>query len=142
MTPSPSGYRTLWPMVAYFSLAVLLAAVMLLLSYVLGQRHNERQTDKIYEGGIESTGTAQLRFSVKFYLVAVFFVVFDLESVFIFSWAVAIRETGWTGFAEAFIFIIVLMAALVYLWKLGALDVGPKRAILKKSSLREGVSDK
>ncbi|MDA8090399.1 MAG: NADH-quinone oxidoreductase subunit A [Nitrospiraceae bacterium] len=92
------------------------------LSYVLGQRHRERETAQPYESGIISTGTARVRFDVKFYLIAMFFVVFDLESLFIFSWAVAVRESGWAGYVEALIFIGVLMAALVYLWRLGALD--------------------
>ena len=129
-------------MLVYFCLAVLLAGVMLMLSHVLGQRHKERQTDKSYEGGIESTGTSQLRFSVKFYLVAVFFVVFDLESVFIFAWSVALREAGWMGFTEAVIFILVLVVALVYLRKLGALDVGPRAKRTTGGNPQEGVLDR
>jgi NADH-quinone oxidoreductase subunit A len=60
--------------------------------------------------------------SAKFYLVAMFFVIFDLEAVFIFAWAIAVRETGWNGYAEAMLFITVLLATLVYLWRVGALD--------------------
>ena len=114
-------------MLVYFCLAVLLAGVMLMLSHVLGQRHKESQTDKAYEGGIESTDTAQLRFSVKFYLVAVFFVVFDLEAVFLFAWAVAAREVGWAGYWEMVVFVGILVATLAYLWRLGALDWNPGR---------------
>lgn len=127
MTAPDVNTVSLWPMLLYFALAILLTVVMLVLSYFLGQHHHEPQTDMSYEGGIESTGTAQMRFSVKFYLVAMFFVIFDLEAVFIFAWAVALRETGWSGFTEAIIFIVVLTAALVYLWRLGALDVGTVR---------------
>jgi NADH-quinone oxidoreductase subunit A len=65
-----------------------------------------------------------VRFSAKFYLVAMFFVIFDVEAVFISAWTVAVRETGWTGYAEALVFIAVLLAALVYLWRVGALDWG------------------
>lgn len=75
-----------------------------------------------YESGIVSTGTAQVRFDVRFYLVAMFFVIFDLETIFIFAWAVAARELGWTGYVEILIFIGILIAVLVYLWRLGALD--------------------
>ena len=129
----------LWPMAAYFALAILLTVAMLVLSFLLGQHHDESQTGKSYEGGIESTGTAHLRFPVKFYLVAMFFVVFDIESVFIFSWAVSLRETGWAGFIEAVIFIFVLVAALVYLWKLGALDIGTDRQRMDAVAGRKGV---
>lgn len=100
---------------------------MIGISYVLGERHKDLATDEPYESGILRTGTARLRFSAKFYLVAMFFVIFDLEAVFIFTWAIAFRELGWVGYIEVLIFIGVLMAALVYLWRLGALDWGTSR---------------
>jgi NADH-quinone oxidoreductase subunit A len=117
----------LWPLAVYFVAVIVLVAGMLGLSYVLGQRHQDKATGEVYESGILSTGTARLRISAKFYLVAVFFVVFDLEAVFIFAWAVALREVGWSGYIEALIFIAVLVATLVYLWREGALDWGPAR---------------
>jgi NADH-quinone oxidoreductase subunit A len=95
---------------------------MLGLSFVLGQRHHDRSTDSPYESGIVSEGSARVRLSAKFYLVAMFFVIFDLEAIFIFAWAVAVRETGWTGYFEVFIFITVLLVALAYLWRVGALE--------------------
>jgi NADH-quinone oxidoreductase subunit A len=117
----------LWPFGLYFVLVVGLVTVMLGLSYVLGQRHSDKATGEPYEGGIVSAGSAHVRFSLKFYLVAVFFVIFDLESVFIFSWAVAGRELGWRGYWEVLIFVGVLVATLAYLWRLGALDWNVKR---------------
>ncbi len=119
--------RPLWPLAVYFGAVIVLVAGMLSLSYVLGQRHEERATGEAYESGIVSTGTARLRISAKFYLVAMFFVVFDLEAAFIFAWAVSVREVGWRGYIEALIFIVVLVATLVYLWREGALDWGPPR---------------
>ena len=74
-----------------------------------------------------TVGYARLRFPVKFYLVAMFFVIFDLETVFIFAWAIALRDVGWTGYIDMLVFVGVLVAALVYLWRLGALDWGPRR---------------
>lgn len=126
----------LWPLCVYVALVVLLVAAMLGLSYVLGQRHHDRSTDSPYESGILSEGSARVRLSAKFYLVAMFFVIFDLEAVFIFAWAVAVRETGWKGYAEVFIFITVLLAALVYLWRVGALEWGSGRfkSLAKRSS--------
>lgn len=123
----------LWPLVVYFFLVVGLLVFMVVFSYLLGQRHRERATDIPYESGVASTGTARIRFDIKFYLVAMFFVIFDVEAVFIFAWAIALRETGWTGYVEMLIFIAVLLAALVYLWRLGALDWGPRGRTTEKT---------
>ncbi len=116
----------LWPLIVYTALVVLVIATMLA-SFVLGQRHGDPATGKPYESGIVSEGSARVRLSARFYLVAVFFVVFDLEAVFLFAWAVAARDVGWAGYWEAVIFIGVLMAALVYLWGVGALDWATER---------------
>ena len=113
---------TLWAFGIYFVIVLLLVIAMLALSYVLGQRHREHATGSPYESGIVSEGSAHVRLSAKFYLIAMFFVVFDLEAVFIFAWAIAGRELGWPGYWELLIFTGVLIAALVYLWRLGALD--------------------
>jgi NADH-quinone oxidoreductase subunit A len=111
-----------WPLVAYFALVVVLVTTVLVVSYLLGPRHSEPATGEPYEGGIVSEGSARVRFSVRYYLTAMFFVVFDLEAVFLFAWAVAARELGWTGYCEVLLFVGVLFAALIYLWKVGALD--------------------
>lgn len=115
----------LWPILLYFVLVLVLVAGMLALSFVLGQRHHDRATGSPYEAGIVSEGSARVRLSSKFYLVAMLFVVFDLEAVFIFAWALAARELGWAGYIEVLIFITVLVAALGYLWRAGALDWAP-----------------
>jgi len=112
----------LWPFCVYAAIVVVLAGAMIGLSYLLGQRHNESATGSPYESGILSEGSARVRLSAKFYLVAMFFVIFDLEAIFIFAWAVAARETGWLGYAEVFVFISVLLVTLGYLWRVGALD--------------------
>ena len=111
-----------WPLSVYIVLVCMLVMAMLSMSFVLGQRHHDRATGSPYESGILSEGSARVRFSAKFYLIAMFFVVFDLEAVFLFAWAVAVRETGWAGYAEALLFIMVLLATLAYLWRVGALD--------------------
>jgi len=117
----------LWPLGIYIAIVLSLVGAMLGLSYVLGQHHRDRSTDFPYESGISSEGSARVRLSAKFYLIAMFFVIFDLEAIFIFAWAVAVRETGWAGYAEVFIFISVLLAALGYLWRAGALEWGSGR---------------
>ena|SRR3989304_503091 len=114
----------LWPLAVYFGTALLLVTVMITLSYILGQRHSGRATGEPYESGIVSTGSAYVRFDVKFYLIAMFFVIFDLEAIFIFGWAIALREAGWTGYIGMLIFIGILLAALIYLGRVGALEWG------------------
>jgi NADH-quinone oxidoreductase subunit A len=122
----------LWPLAVYFLLTVLIVGGMLVLSYILGQRHREKATGEPYESGIVSTGTAHIRFDVKFYLVAMFFVIFDLEAVFIFAWAVSLREAGWPGYVEMLFFIGFLVATLVYIWRLGGLDWGTTKQKLSR----------
>jgi NADH-quinone oxidoreductase subunit A len=112
----------LWPLAIYFAIVCFLAVAMLSLSYVLGQRHHDRATGSPYESGIVSEGTARVRLSAKFYLVAMFFVIFDLEAVFLFAWSVSIREAGWFGYFEVVVFVVILIATLAYLWRVGALD--------------------
>jgi NADH-quinone oxidoreductase subunit A len=111
-----------WPLAVYTILVGLLVMAMLSMSFVLGERHHDRATGSPYESGILSEGSARVRFSAKFYLISMFFVIFDLEAVFLFAWAVAVRETGWAGYAEVLLFITVLLATLAYLWRVGALD--------------------
>jgi NADH-quinone oxidoreductase subunit A len=81
-----------------------------------------------FESGIDSVGTARMRLSAKFYLVAMFFVIFDVEALYLYAWSVSVRESGWVGFIEAAIFILVLLAGLVYLVRIGALDWTPARS--------------
>ncbi|MEI6790607.1 MAG: NADH-quinone oxidoreductase subunit A [Myxococcaceae bacterium] len=113
-------------MVLIFCAGVLVVVLAMLGGYFLGPRHATKATNMPYESGIISTGSARVKFPVHFYLVALFFVVFDLESVFIYAWSVSIRELGWRGFGQISVFIGVLLVALVYLFRTGALDIGPK----------------
>lgn len=113
-----------WPMAIYVIGVLAIVGLMLGLSYLLGQRHKERATDEVYESGILITGSARVRFSVKFYLIAMFFVIFDLEAVYLIAWATAAKEVGWAGYFEALVFVVVLVVALVYLWRSGGLNFG------------------
>lgn len=127
MSGPPVDNQPLWPLAVYFVAIVAIVAAMIGLSSILGQRHRERATAEPYESGVAATGTAHVRFDIKFYLVAVFFLIFDLEAAFLYAWAVSVRETGWTGYVEVLVFTGVLAAGLAYLWRLGALDWGKKR---------------
>ena len=138
LTSLAANAVTLWPLVVYFLAVIFIAAAMIGLSYFLGQRHQERATGQPYESGIVSTGTARVRLSAQFYLIAMFFVIFDLETVFIFAWAVSAREAGWAGYVEILVFIVILLAALVYLWRLGALDWGTSAKRKARALRRKG----
>ncbi len=128
----------MWSLVLYFVLVLLLTSALIGLSYILGQRHSGRGTGHPYESGIEPTGSARVRFDVKFYLVAMFFVIFDIEAVFIFAWAVSLKENGWAGFIEMAVFILILFAGLVYLWRLGGLETGTTVQKHSSAALRSG----
>jgi NADH-quinone oxidoreductase subunit A len=99
---------------------------MLGISFFLGARNKGRAGKEPFESGIVSVGSARLRLSAKFYVVAMMFVIFDVEALFLYVWAVSVRETGWAGFIEIAVFISVLLAGLVYLGKVGALDWAPE----------------
>ena len=117
----------LWPLVVYFFAVIVLVAAMIGISFFLGERHKERTMGEPYESGVPLITSARVRLDARFYLIAVFFVIFDLETIFIFAWAVALRELGWRGYLEIVIFIGVLLAALVYLWRIGALELRTTR---------------
>ena len=111
---------------AIFCLGVIgLCAFMLLASSILGSRAWGRSKNEPFESGMLPTGSARLRLSAKFYLVAMLFVIFDVEALFLFAWSVSVRESGWAGLIEATVFIAILLAGLVYLWRIGALDWAP-----------------
>jgi len=110
------------PFMIYFGLVMLIVIAMLTISWFLGQRNSRPAKDYPYESGIVPVGGAHFRISVHFYITAILFIIFDLEVVFLFAWAVAVRENGWTGFLEISVFIFILAVALFYLWRVGALD--------------------
>jgi len=112
----------LWPLIMYFVVVLALAAGLIALSRFVGECDRERATGQPYESGIVSEGSARVRLSARFYLVAMFFVILDLEAVFVFAWAMAARELGWRGYWEMVFFVAVLAAALIYLWRIGALE--------------------
>jgi|TARA_R110002073_G_scaffold7032_3_gene40695 NADH-quinone oxidoreductase subunit A len=121
-----SSETSLLPFLIYVLAVLLLVATMLGLSYVLGQRRANKATNMPFESGVLSVGSPQIHMSVEFYLVAIFFVIFDLETVFIFAWAVAFFELGWEGLIAMSVFILILGVALIYELKTGALDWGIK----------------
>ncbi len=115
---------TLWPLALYVGFVLFLVASVVIISAVLGERHEGCARDEPYESGVLSTGSARVRLSTKFYLVALLFVLFDLEAVFIFAWAIAVPELGWVGYYGLLVFVGLLVVGLVYEWRQGGLDWG------------------
>ncbi|MCI5105860.1 MAG: NADH-quinone oxidoreductase subunit A [Pseudomonadales bacterium] len=122
MDSAEAVFEGLQPFLMYTAMVLAVVVTMLGLSYFLGQRIKRQYKETPFESGIISVGSAQFRISVHFYLTAILFIIFDLEVVFLFAWAVAIRESGWPGFIEISVFISILLVALLYLWRIGALD--------------------
>jgi len=120
--PNSDAYLALG---VYVAIATFLIAVLLLLSWGLGHRTRSRHKQEPYESGIYPLDNARLKGPVPFYLVAIFFIIFDVEVIFVASWAVAYDRLGWHGYAHVCFFIFILFLGLVHLWKTGALDWGP-----------------
>ncbi|HEX8695395.1 MAG TPA: NADH-quinone oxidoreductase subunit A [Longimicrobium sp.] len=110
------------PVLILLAVSVANAVFMVVLSTVLSPGKQTRVKAAPYESGMIPLGSTRERFSVKFYVVAILFIVFDVETVFLLPWAVSMRSLGWTGFAAAMVFIVILTVGLVYEWKKGALE--------------------
>jgi NADH-quinone oxidoreductase subunit A len=128
MQPIPGG-ETLSPwvpgaftLIVYGILVFAFIASQLFLAYWLGERKPTREKLRPYESGVIPTGPARLRYPVPFYLVAIFFLIFDVEGAFIFTWAVVYEDIGWPGTLQMSFFIVLLLAGLFYIWKNGGLD--------------------
>ncbi|GAC34618.1 NADH-quinone oxidoreductase subunit A [Paraglaciecola polaris] len=113
----------LWPILLYFAFTLVLLGGVMLVSTILGPRTRGHSTHLPYESGILPLGNARVKFANHFFLYAIFFVIFDLETLFLFAWAISFEQVGVTGFIEALVFILILLIALVYLWRIGALNI-------------------
>src|ERR1044072_6894208 len=103
------------------------ALISVLLSSVLGPRKPTPEKEAPYECGMPAVGDARERQSVKFYLVAMIFLLFDIEVAFLYPWAMALRDLGWPGFLQILLFMLLLLAGYVYVWRKGALDWGEEK---------------
>ncbi|MGA2402299.1 MAG: NADH-quinone oxidoreductase subunit A [Syntrophobacteraceae bacterium] len=127
MHPIADGAMSPWEP-GVFSLAVysiLVAAFIasqLFLAAWVGEKKRTTEKSRPYECGIIPTGSARFRYPVPFYMVAIFFLIFDVEGAYIFTWAVVYREVGWAGYVQMSFFIILLLVGLFYIWKHGGLD--------------------
>ncbi len=114
-----------WSTLIYVVAVVGICAIMLIGSALLGGRSSARARGEPFESGVVASSPERMRLSAKFYLVAMFFVIFDVEALFLYAWAVSVREAGWAGLIEVAVFIFILAASIVYLARIGALDWTP-----------------
>jgi NADH-quinone oxidoreductase subunit A len=122
MPQSHSLLETYGSMFLILGIATVLATLFFTGATLLGPKNPTREKLLPFECGSESTGGRHLKLSVKFYLTAILFVVFDIEAVFIYPWAVQFRSLGWFGLVEMISFLAVVVVALVYVWRKGALE--------------------
>ena len=120
---NPSGTLVLG---LYVCATLVLIAAMLGMSFLLGGTRNARAMREPFESGVLPVGQARLRLPVQYYVVGMFFVIFDMEAVFVFAWAIVVRPAGWTGYFSMLVFLAVLLAAFAYLWRVKALEWGPR----------------
>jgi NADH-quinone oxidoreductase subunit A len=119
----PTSYAEVYfPVLLQVAIAMAVATLMLGLSYLLGKNVRNRVKDMPYESGIVPTGDARHRFSVKFYLVGMLFILFDIEAIFLYPWAVVYRQLKMFAFVEMLIFIALILCGFFFIWKKGALD--------------------
>ncbi|MGE6441089.1 NADH-quinone oxidoreductase subunit A [Psychrobacter sp. NPDC078409] len=124
-----------WSAVAFILAAIGLVVFMLVVPRLLGGRSQGSQKEEVFEAGVVGSGNARIRLSAKFYLVAIFFVIFDLEALYLYAYAVSVREAGWLGFAAAGTFITILIIGLIYELSLGAMNWAPADKLRKKARL-------
>ncbi len=110
------------PILIYMLIAAGLIGVIVLLSELLGKKRHTPAKDMPYECGMDPIGDARHRYTVRFYVIAMFFVVFDIEAIFLYPWAVIFKSLGWFGFVEMLVFIGILVVGLVYVWGKRALE--------------------
>jgi NADH-quinone oxidoreductase subunit A len=112
------------PLLLHFLIAFAVAGAIVTLSWLIGQRKVTRAKMSPYECGVPPVGDARERFSVKFYLVAMLFILFDVEAVFLYPWAIILRELKMFGFLEMLVYVGIVLVGLFYVWKKGVLDWG------------------
>jgi len=126
-----------WSLIAFVIGVVFLLGFMLTVPLLMGGRAVGRTKEEPFESGQLGAGGARLRLSAKFYLVAMFFVIFDVEALYLYAYSVSVRENGWAGFIEVAIFIVVLLVGLLYVWRIGALDWAPEKRLALEKAARQ-----
>uniref|UniRef100_UPI003F7A7698 NADH-quinone oxidoreductase subunit A n=1 Tax=Buchnera aphidicola TaxID=9 RepID=UPI003F7A7698 len=115
------------PVISFILTSLFICSIILFLGYILGGKSNSNKKNIPFESGITSIGNTKIRFSIHFYLIAMFFVIFDIESIYLYSWSVSIHFSKWTGFIEAILFITTLLISLFYLFSTKSLYWNEKK---------------
>ncbi len=110
------------PILIFCAIGVVVAIVMVGIGFVLGPHKPEKEKNSPYECGFEASGDSRMKFDVRYYLVAILFIIFDLEIAFMFPWAVALPKIGMVGFLAMSVFLAILVVGFIYEWKKGALE--------------------
>ncbi|MFO8156005.1 MAG: NADH-quinone oxidoreductase subunit A [Pseudomonadota bacterium] len=110
------------PILMFLAIGVVMAAIMMILGFVLAPRRPDSEKLSPYECGFEAFEDSRMKFDVRYYLVAILFIIFDLEVAFLFPWAVVLEDIGWFGFAAMMMFLGILVIGFIYEWKKGALE--------------------
>ncbi len=111
-----------FPILIFMGVATVIGIAPLVLGFILGPHRPDKAKNSPYECGFEAFQDARLPFDVRFYLVAILFIIFDLETAFLFPWAVVLREIGWFGFGAMVVFLAILTVGFIYEWRRGALE--------------------
>ena len=130
-----------WAAIAFILATAGLCVFMLGVPRLLGGRSRGRAKEENYEAGITAVGTARLRLSASFYMVAIFFIIFDLEALYLYVYAVSVRAVGWTGFWIAAAFVVILLIGLIYELSLGTLDWAPEHHYPSRAPAGNGKVD-
>ena len=129
------------PVLLQAALAAIIAAALVALSYAIGRRVKNKVKDMPYECGIAPTGDARERFSVKFYLVAMLFIVFDIEAIFLYPWAVVYKQLKMFAFFEMLVFVVLILAGFFFIWKKGVLDWAHSERDLPPAGVHEMLEE-
>ena len=118
----PTEIKKYFPILVFFGVSLILSIVMISLPFFLAKRSITKSKISAYECGFEAFSNARVPFDVRFYLVAILFIVFDIEIMFLFPWSVTLKQIGWNGFCSMMCFLFVLLVAFIYEWRKGALE--------------------
>ena len=136
----PTSYAaTYFPVLVQILIAIAVAGGMIGASALLGQRVRDPIKSSPYESGMKAVGNARERFSVKYYLVAMVFILFDIEAIFLYPWAVVYRELKLFAFFEMLLFIVLVLCGFFYIWKKGVLDWSTENRIVRPEETKRAA---
>jgi NADH-quinone oxidoreductase subunit A len=119
---APREIQEYFPILIFFGVALVLSIIIVALPFIIAKRSISHSKCSAYECGFEPFSNARLPFDIRFYLVAILFIVFDIEVMFLFPWSITLKQIGWDGFCSMMLFLFILIVAFIYEWRKGALE--------------------